>query len=721
MLTTRRLLLLLASAILVSALAPTAALAGNGWLSGTVRDAATGNPVAGVPVSVYDNVWESWPSTGVATVMTDAEGRYDFPDMNWWGGPNGVGVTDPTRTWVMPNSGLASVMLPGVADVAVYRSGTITGRVTAPSGAPVVGERVKLEWNAPYSGWVNMHSTETTTDGRYTFRLPPGEYRVSFSDPTGAYYDQYYPTNAAPATLKVSSATTTTAGVKLTGPGTLVGTARDSVSGEPIAGMNVEVWRASGTGWGWVARTTTDDAGRYRLAQLPPGSYRVACGQSDGPRQWRYWPSASSLSRGTSIPVAAVATSTADFKLGYSLRISGYNRGPASTLSLYRYDPKVDDWLFVASRNPGPDANYSFWSLPPARYRLHVAPQTNTDWYVSYWWRDAPYYFAAEDVVMTDSHRLMDIHHLRKGAVSGTVTREDGAPLSGALVQLFRWDPNGSRWYYTGKWVRTAGDGTYSALVPEAEFYIVRASKPGYRASWYGGTTEASEAAGVGVGGGPGIGHSGIDVALAPGEAAAELTMESTTGVVPYRRATVRGRLMEGGAPWPGEWVLIQQSTDGRRFTDAFAVKTSVLGEWQVDAQPTRRVWYRAVYGGIHTPDVLVTPAVRLTPRAWMSTPAAPSTAVRNRAFRVSVDLKPRHTPGTDAVLFLALRYERVEDGYDWVLRKVVPGRAGDYSSYTRCTASMALPAGKWVIAAVHEADSRNAETISRERAVLVR
>ena len=91
-------------------------------------------------------------------------------------------------------------------------------------------------------------------------------------------------------------------------------------------------------------------------------------------------------------------------------------------------------------------------------------------------------------------------------------------------------------------------------------------------------------------------------------------------------------------------------------------------------------------------------PGICLTPRVFLATPTAPSTAYRSRAFGSHAYLKLRHTAGTYPVKLLCYRRERQSDGtYTWVLRKTVSAKAVDYSTYTKVTASVTLPySGSW-------------------------
>ena len=85
-----------------------------------------------------------------------------------------------------------------------------------------------------------------------------------------------------------------------------------------------------------------------------------------------------------------------------------------------------------------------------------------------------------------------------------------------------------------------------------------------------------------------------------------------------------------------------------------------------------------------------------------MPRPSAPSIVYHHRVFAVSGYIKPRHKAGTYPV---QLRFERKE-GSNWVLRKTVKAKVANYSSYSKYTASVALPyGGSWRVRAHHNGD----------------
>ena len=106
-------------------------------------------------------------------------------------------------------------------------------------------------------------------------------------------------------------------------------------------------------------------------------------------------------------------------------------------------------------------------------------------------------------------------------------------------------------------------------------------------------------------------------------------------------------------------------------------------------------------------------------PRAYLTTPVAPTTMSRTRTYSIYGYLKPRHYG--NAVRIYAYRYEKIKGRWTWKLRLTAYARAYNYSSYTKYLAKVRLPyAGKWRIRAYH-GDSSHSATYSGYRYATVR
>jgi len=184
-------------------------------------------------------------------------------------------------------------------------------------------------------------------------------------------------------------------------------------------------------------------------------------------------------------------------------------------------------------------------------------------------------------------------------------------------------------------------------------------------------------------------------------------------------RVTLSGSLRSAsGAALVGKTVTLQYSSDKVNWvTLSGGASTTSTGGFATTVYPTRRTYYRALFAGDATALSSVSAAKAVLPRVSLSTPSAPASARRLRAFSSVGYLKPYHAAAAvSQVTIQCYRYERQRNGrYTWILRRNVATRASRYSSATtRYTGSVKLPyAGRWAIRAYHRADTLNAATTS--------
>lgn len=119
---------------------------------------------------------------------------------------------------------------------------------------------------------------------------------------------------------------------------------------------------------------------------------------------------------------------------------------------------------------------------------------------------------------------------------------------------------------------------------------------------------------------------------------------------------------------------------------------------------------------GVATPARI---AAAATPTWYLTTPVAPSKVAAWSTFRVHGYVRPRRPVGSSTVVIKAYRFE---DGR-WVLRRSVRARNSDYSTYTRYSASLALPGSgpaRWRLVAYAPEGSGYASTYSAFRYLTV-
>jgi hypothetical protein len=187
--------------------------------------------------------------------------------------------------------------------------------------------------------------------------------------------------------------------------------------------------------------------------------------------------------------------------------------------------------------------------------------------------------------------------------------------------------------------------------------------------------------------------------------------------VCKYGSAKLSGSLKAvDTSPLANATVTIRCTTGGPWTTAGFAT-TNVSGAYTFTAAPATIVMYQVIFPGddTHAGSTSTNPVT--LPGVFLSRPTAPTSTRTVTKFTCRCDLKPRHAAGSHPVTFVCQR--RVSGR--WVTVKTVKARAANFSTYTRCSASIRLTTkGWWRICGVHLQDSLNAATVSAWRSVKV-
>lgn len=260
-------------------------------ISGTVDDAA-GDPITTGDICVS----ASGPS--YRKVSTDASGDYtitglppgtyyvhfedcagssrdDLPQYYNAAGPRSSAET-VTLSEGGDQTGIDATLAAGTA---------ISGSVYAGAGTGTPLADICVDLSGP-----NYRYKETSSAGTYSFtHLPPGNYRVYFSDCSSVgYLGQYYDgtsggtSDYADATDVHPTASQPSSGIDahMSLGGSVSGTITDA-SGHPVGDACVQVYDEDGD---WVNGSDSNYAGHYTVGSLPTGSYTVEafdCGQDD--------------------------------------------------------------------------------------------------------------------------------------------------------------------------------------------------------------------------------------------------------------------------------------------------------------------------------------------------------------------------------------------------------------------------------------------------------
>lgn len=184
---------------------------GTAAISGTVRSANTGNPIAGAIVALRLN--QSGPLARFIKVLTDSQGRFVFRDL-----PAAPGYTITTIKAGFVDGAYGQAMMLGPtgtitladgqwfdqAHIIMWRPGAISGRVFDERGEPVVGIYVRVLAQQLIAGQPRLVAGSVAkTDDRGEYRiggLPPGKYLVNVPSVQSTVPADAPPAQPAPST-----------------------------------------------------------------------------------------------------------------------------------------------------------------------------------------------------------------------------------------------------------------------------------------------------------------------------------------------------------------------------------------------------------------------------------------------------------------------------------------------------------------------------------------
>lgn len=282
-------------------------------IAGTVTSTATGQGLSGVVVTANNG------TGGFSQTCTTANGTYSIAAL-----PAGSYTVyfdplsndcGPAQNYVpqfyndeSEQAAANAVAVNGSAtvsgvDAALRPAGAIAGSVTdAVTGRPV--DDVPVLVYTPDGTAVT--GTCTASDGSYTIAgLAPGTYTVSFAgQSTGCGTPLGYALQST-TNVQVSAGATTgqiDAQLLSQSQGEITGTVTDAASGAALAGVVVTIYDASGAPLG--SGTATDSQGRYAVAGLAPGNYRVGFADPSGRYAAQFYAGATTLAAATPIVIS---------------------------------------------------------------------------------------------------------------------------------------------------------------------------------------------------------------------------------------------------------------------------------------------------------------------------------------------------------------------------------------------------------------------------------
>jgi 5-hydroxyisourate hydrolase-like protein (transthyretin family) len=570
------------------------ALVAGGRISGTVTDSATGLPLAGVWIDVYDAYgnWVTYGSTDSSGAFTTSDG---LPSGTYYASSwNSLGYVDelyddipcPSATCAVTSGVPISVAggVTGGIHFALARGGRVSGTVTDGStGLPLVGVWVRI-----YDGAGNIASYDTTdASGAYTTEaVPAGTYYARTSNSAG-YMDELYdniPCAAGVCTVTSGSPVTVTAGsttggvdFALAGGGRISGTVTDAATGLPLAGVQVRLYNAAGT---YLTYGYSNSSGVYvTAAGLSFGTYYARTSNGLGYIEELYEDTpcpggACTVTGGTPVTVALGSTTTGiDFGLAQGGRIAGTAKDAATGLPLSGLMVRVFNSVgaYVTYGYTDSAGNYTTSSgLVSGTYRARTSSEGE---YVDEAYNAIP---CPGGSCSTTSGTLINVtagsttpginFALAKGGrISGTVKDEASAlPLAGVEVDVY----DGAGSYVTYGYTDASGVYTTSSALPSGT----------YRArtwNWAGYVDEAYDA--IFCPGGSCSTTSGTLISVTAGSTTPGINFDLARG------GRVSGTVTDAatGSPVVGAHVSILDA-DGRSLgsgtTNTFGVYTTPTG-----------------------------------------------------------------------------------------------------------------------------------------------
>lgn len=355
-----------------------AALAPVTAVQGVVTDDLTGSPVSGVWVHLYNAV-----GARVSYRVTDAEGAYAFRFLT----PGDYRVSFVTTSGAyLPASSSVSVEGEVVQDASLLPATTLTGAVTADGSGAALAD----VWVDVYdSAGAKVASRATGATGAWTVKsLPPGQYRVAFTDLTNRHVREHWNDagSLAAATPLTAAGGTVRADVALAPVAVITGRVLSSVTGAAVVGARVSVTTVDGAG---VALTTTDSDGRYRFPALSGGTYLVSVGDPTGVWAGTWYPSASSAAGAEALTVAPGSTRVADLAVDPLSTVVGTvtDAATGSPVGGAWVTLTTADGSAVVVVSTGADGRFRIGNVRPGGYRVRFSDPASR--YRTQWWTAA--------------------------------------------------------------------------------------------------------------------------------------------------------------------------------------------------------------------------------------------------------------------------------------------------------------------------------------------
>lgn len=293
----------------------------------TIRDSATGEPMANVPVLA-----SMWTELGAGySVTTDAQGKARFTDL----------LAGKWRFLLTQPAGYLYDTIEDVevkADETAIANGTLDREAVleltftdAATGAPVDGCYVTVDRRARnvVPNGPGTCSTGGTGKLRVTGQWPGTQRLFAFPRTSAAHGSQWVGENGGTGDAEQAkwfetvNGQTTSVQVKFDGAGTISGSVVDDETGAAVSGLCPTVTPSSYSPSQGRNVKCTYTEGRYEISGLGPYAWKVQFPENYGNYAWQWSGGAADRFGATPVQVTPGGTATADARLKKPGRISG--------------------------------------------------------------------------------------------------------------------------------------------------------------------------------------------------------------------------------------------------------------------------------------------------------------------------------------------------------------------------------------------------------------
>jgi large repetitive protein len=368
-------------------------LAKGGSIDGLVKDAASGEPVAGARVEAREDgrlnavTWDA--SVGVVAAVSDAKGVFRLDGLAR--GPHTVsashrGAGRASRSGVTPGQRVELLVVAGPS---------IVGRVLLPDGKPATRAAVRLEAEA---GYFQVGVTAADAAGRYELAgLPAGAYRVIATHDDAAL-GMIGGIRVERGDVEVD--------VALMPPTRVTGRLVDA-GGQPVAGtiaLTEIDGMASPRTVGALVRAQAAADGRFTLERVPPGSHAArTVARGVAPRRVE-----------VEVPARAGAVDLGDVVLDTGLQIRGRVRdkagAPIADATVRAFEDRSMGAAVVLEGATEADGGFALGGATGGTYQLSVS---------------APGYTRFDDTIEAPRDGL-EVVLAPAGSITGTVVDAAG-------------------------------------------------------------------------------------------------------------------------------------------------------------------------------------------------------------------------------------------------------------------------------------------------------